>query len=89
MNRKQAEHLLTDLRKSLQPRDYCEDVYLSIKGAGSKSFKSCSYFDAENWLFIWTPDDSFVFDKREIGDFVFVPVIENMESAKKENSCCD
>ena len=76
MNRKQAENLLIDLRKSLQHHDYCEDIYLSFSGIGSKSFKSCAYFESENWLFIWTPDDSFVFDKREVGDFVFVPLSE-------------
>lgn len=78
MNRKQAENLLTDLRKSLQPRDYCEDIYLSFHGIGAKSFKSCAYFESESWLFIWTPDDSFVFDKREVGDFVFVPTKESV-----------
>lgn len=88
MNRKQAENLLTDLRKSLQPRDYCEDIYLSFKGVGSKKFKSCAYFETEKWLFIWTPDDSFVFNKKEVGDFVFVPNNEAVVSIKKENPCC-
>lgn len=78
MNRKQAENLLTDLRKSLQPRDYCEDIYLSFRGVGAKSFKSCAYFESESWLFIWTPDESLVFDKREVGDFVFVPTKESV-----------
>jgi len=87
MNRKQAENLLVDLRKSLEPRDYCEDVYLSIRGVGSKSFKSCAYFDSEHWLFLWTPDDSFVFDKREVGDFVFVPAKEGIVNIKKEKQC--
>lgn len=88
MNRKQAENLLTDLRKSLQHRDYCEDVYLSFKGIGAKSFKSCAYFESESWLFIWTMDDSFVFDKREVGDFVFVPNNESVLKMNKENPCC-
>lgn len=87
MNRKQAENLLTDLRKSLKPCDYREDVYLSLSGVGSKSFKSCAYFETESWLFIWTPDDSLVFDKKEIGDFVFVPNKDTVVSMKKENPC--
>ena len=87
MNRKQAENLLTDLRKSLKPCDYREDVYLSLGGVGSKSFKSCAYFESETWLFIWTSDDSFVFDKREVGDFVFVANKDTVLSVKKENPC--
>ena len=87
MNRKQAGNLLVDLRKALQPRDYCEDVYLSLKGKGSKVFKSCSYFDTEKWLFIWTPDDSFVFEKCQIGDFVFVSSKESVINVKREQTC--
>ena len=87
MNRKQADNLLTDLRKSLRPRDYCEDIYLSFKGIGSKSFKSCAFFETEKWLFIWTPDDSFVFDKKEVGDYVFVSSKETVASLSKEKSC--
>jgi hypothetical protein len=87
MNRKQAENLLVDLRKNLQPRDYCEDVYLSLRGVGSKKFKSCAYFETETWLFIWTPDDSFVINKTEVGDLVFVPTKESVVSTSKENTC--
>lgn len=86
MTKKQAKNLLTDLRKSLQPRDYCEDIYLNIKKVGSKSFKSCSYFESESWLFIWTIDDSMVFDKREIGDFVLVTSKESFVNSKEEHS---
>jgi hypothetical protein len=87
MNRKQAENLLVDLRKSLGPKDFCEDVYLSIQGIGSKTFKSCSYFESESWLFIWTREESFVFSKKEVGDFVFVPGTESVINIKKEKSC--
>ena len=87
MNRKQAENLLVDLRRSMDSRDYCEDVYLSIKGVGTKSFKSCAYFETESWLFLWTAEESFVLDKRDAGDFVFVPSKESLINVRKENTC--
>lgn len=87
MNRKQAENLLVDLRKSMELRDYCEDVYLSIRGVGTKTFKSCAYFETETWLFLWTIDDSFVLDKRDVGDLVFVPSKEALINVRKENTC--
>jgi hypothetical protein len=84
MTLKQAQNLLTDLRKSLQIRDYCEDLYLSIKDVGTKVFRSCAYFETESWVFIWTIDDSFVFSKKLIGDFVLVHPNETYLSLKKE-----
>jgi len=86
MTKKQAENLLADIGKSLTPQDYCEDIYLSIKDVGSKSIKSCSYFETETWVFIWTTSDSFVFDKRDIGDFIFVPSNESSITIEKERT---
>jgi hypothetical protein len=86
MTRKQADNLMVDLRKSLRPRDYCEDVYLSTKNGKSKCFKSCSYFETETWLFIWTLSDSFVFNKKEVGDFIFVASTETVLNLKKEDT---
>ena len=72
------------MRKSLQMRDYCENIYLSIKDVGAKVFRECAYFETESWVFIWTLDDSFVFSKKLIGDFVLVHPNETMVSLKKE-----
>ncbi len=86
MTKKQANNLLTDLRKSLQPEDYREDIYISIKDVGNKAFKSCAYYESESWLFIWTIDDSFVFNKKDVGDFVFVSSNESVINVKKETT---
>ena len=85
MTMKQAHNLMIDLRKSLLLRDYCEDIYLSIKNVGTKVFNSCAYFETKSCLFIWTIDESFVFNKKEVGDFVLAQAKEPMINLKKEH----
>ena len=85
MTKKQANNLALDLRKSLELRDYREDMYLSFKKASPKSFRSCAFFETDDWLFIWTPNESFIFNKKEIGDFVFISNNEPMLKLKQEN----
>lgn len=64
---------MEDWGKNLIPQDFCETLYLSIKGVGAKTFKSCSFHQEENYLFIWTKTDSFLINRREVGDFIAVP----------------
>ncbi len=87
MNRKQAEALRIDLGKSLTLRDYTEDVYLNIKGVGSKTYKSAAYFESENWLFIWTLTESVVLNRKDVGDFVFVPNKDTVITARSIKTC--
>ncbi len=84
MTAKQAQNLLQDLRKSLDHEDYCVDIYVSIKGVGSKSFKSCAYFETDRWLFVWLKDESFVLDRKKIGDFVMASPKESVINVRKE-----
>lgn len=72
MTRKQAQFLLDDWGSNLLPEDYCETIYLSIKGVGTKTFKECCYHDDDGYIFIWTREERFIIDKRDLGDFVAV-----------------
>ena len=73
MTRKQAECLKKDLEKSITLEDYIEDLYISIKGIGSKVFKNCVYLEAEGWIFIWTKEESYILRKKDIGECVIAP----------------
>lgn len=73
MTRGQAQRLMEDIGKSLTSLDYSEDVYLSIKGVGSKRFKECAYHVAENYTFIWTRDEKFLINKKDIAEHVIIP----------------
>jgi hypothetical protein len=86
MKLKQAKNLLTDLRRSLQVRDFCEDIYLSVKRVGNRAFRSCAYFETEDWMFIWTLNDSIMFNKQDIGDFVLVNSKDTVLNLKKETT---
>jgi hypothetical protein len=83
MTKKQAYNLMEDLRKNLRAQDYCEDIYLRLKDEGEKIFKNCAYFESENWIFVWTLDNSFLFNYDDIGDLVLNPAKET-----KETLCC-
>lgn len=72
MTRKQATQLMKDWGKNLLPEDFCETLYISIKGIGAKTFKSCSYHEQDNYIFIWTKQDKFLVNKKELGDFVAI-----------------
>lgn len=81
MTKAQAQRLMDDLGENLIPEDYCEDLYISIKNVGTKTFKQCSYYECEGYAFIWTLTDKFLISKKEIGDFVLIP--KNKESLIK------
>jgi hypothetical protein len=73
MTKKQALFLLNDWGKNLREEDYCENIYMSIKGVGTKVFKNCNYHDTDTHIFIWTKEENFMANKKELGDFVVVP----------------
>jgi hypothetical protein len=73
MTRFQAQRLMEDIGKSLSSIDYSENIYLSIKGVGSKIIKNCAYHDAENYTFIWTKDEKFLINRKSIADHVIIP----------------
>ena len=73
MTEKQAHLLLEDWSCAIQEKDFCENIYVSIKNVGTKVFKKCCYHDVENYIFIWTREDTFLIDKKELGDFVIIP----------------
>lgn len=74
MTRKQADRLQMDIGKSISPEDFIEDIYISIKGVGTKTFRKCVYHEVDNWIFIWTEDDSYIFNKKDLGDCVIIPL---------------
>ena len=87
MTNKQAQFLLKDWGNNLLPDDYCETVYLSIKGVGAKTFKNCCYHDSGNYIFIWTSGENLAINKKNLGDFVSVPTDASkriLVSVKKE-----
>ena len=73
MTKKQANNLMSDLRKELTSTDFCETLYVSINGIGTKIFKECAYHECDGYTFIWTSDESFLIDKKDCGDFIVVP----------------
>jgi len=72
MTKKQALQLQQDWGKHLSPNDYNQTLYLSIKGIGTKVFKECYYHEQDNYMFVWTKNESFIAKKQELGDFVAV-----------------
>lgn len=73
MTTKQAQFLLKDWGSNLLPEDYCETIYLSIRGVGTKTFKNCCYHESDGYIFIWTREESFMVKKTDMGDFVSIP----------------
>ena len=43
------------------------------ENVGTKVFRRCAYYEAEGFTFIWTQENSFIMDKKEMGDFVIIP----------------
>ena len=72
MTHQQATDLMLDWGKNLLPVDFCETLYLSIRGVGTKTFKSCSFHQEDDYLFIWTKTENYLLNRNEIGDFVAV-----------------
>lgn len=77
MNRLTATNLMQDIEKNIDPSMMIDDIYLSIKDVGTKIFRQCTYHEDNEWLFIWTTDDSFMVKKSDLGDFVMVPMTKN------------
>lgn len=73
MTKKQSTYLLKDWGANLLPEEYCEHVYISIKGVGAKIFSRCAYYECEGYTFIWTETESFCFDNKDVGDFIMIP----------------
>jgi hypothetical protein len=73
MKRGEAQRLMEDLGKNISKSDYVDDIYLSIRGIGTKVFKNCAYFETDGYTFIWTENESFMLNKSEIGDYVIIP----------------
>ena len=73
MRKSQAHRLMKDLEKNLIDEDYCEDIYISTKSAGTKSFRNCSYFEVDNYIFIWTKEQSLLISSKEVGDYIIIP----------------
>jgi len=73
MTSRQARNLSDDIRKELTDDSYFTDnIYLSIKNVGTKSFKNCKCDRLDGWLFIWTKDDTFLVRESEAGDFLII-----------------
>jgi hypothetical protein len=79
---------MEDLGKTLTPVDYTENIYISIRNVGNKVFRKCAYHEAENFTFIWTVGESFMMDKKEMGDFVVVPYEHTTHASLKKVSQC-
>jgi hypothetical protein len=73
MTRNQAQKLMDDLSDNITEKDYIDDIYLSIKGVGTQVFRNCSYFEADEFTFIWTKNERFLISRKEIGDYVVIP----------------
>lgn len=64
---------MLDWGKNLTSQDFCDTLYLSIKNVGTKTFRSCSFHQEDDYLFIWTKNENFLLNRREIGDFIAAP----------------
>ena len=73
MTKKQAYDLKKDIESNIQDSDYTEDLYITIRGIGTKVIKSCTYLDVDGWIFIWTQCESYVFKAKDLGDFLIIP----------------
>lgn len=77
MTLEQATNLKEDIEVTLTDRDYNDDLYISIRGVGTQTFKACAYHFAEEWLFIWTKKETFMLNKADLGDFVAIPLSDS------------
>ena len=68
---------MADIGKTLTDKDYCKNIYVSIKDVGTKVFKKCAHYQNEGYTFIWTETESFLINEKEIGDCVIVPQDSN------------
>lgn len=84
MTRNQAQRLMQDIEKSLTQEDFCEDIYLSIKDVGTKTFKRCAYHEIDGYTFIWTEQERYLISRKEIGDHVIIPYDPNFKISLKK-----
>lgn len=73
MTKSQAQRMMEDLGENLVESDYCHDIYISTKLAGSKSYRECAYFEIENYIFVWNRESSELISRKESGDYIIVP----------------
>lgn len=84
MTRNQAQRLMEDIEKSLTTEDFSEDIYLSIKDVGTKTFKKCAYHEVDGYTFIWTETERYLISKQEIGEYVIIPYDPNFKISLKK-----
>jgi hypothetical protein len=72
MTRKQALQLQKDWGRNLTKEDFIQTLYISIKGVGNQTFHQCCCYEQDNYLFIWTKDETFLINKKDLGDFVAI-----------------
>lgn len=69
---------MQDLGKNLTQNDYCENIYISTKLDGSKTFRDCAYFEADDYIFVWKKESSVLMSKKKVGDYILVPVSKTL-----------
>lgn len=75
MTPKQANLFLSDIRSELTDADYCQNIYISLREIGTKSFKNACCQSIDGWLFVCTKIDSFCVQEKNLGDFVCVDTV--------------
>lgn len=69
----QAKRMMEDLGKNLIDSDYSQNIYISTQLDGSKSYRKCAYFEADNYIFIWKKELSTLISRKQVGDYILVP----------------
>ena len=64
--------LKDDWGKHLIEEDFSSTLYVSVKDVGTTTFKNCCFHEQENYLFIWTKNESFLLNRKNLGDVVIV-----------------
>ena len=77
MNLSQANNLQKDISKDISECDFVNDIYLTVKGIGTKVFRDCAFHETDDWIFIWTTSESFLINRKKIGDHVLVQKSES------------
>lgn len=73
-----ANHFLLDTRRDIRDTDLNgQNVYLSIKGIGTKVFHDATSQIIDGWLFIWSREETFCVSMEEVGDLVCINVDDN------------
>lgn len=75
MTPKQANLFLSDIQSELIPTDYCQNIYVSIRDIGTRSFVNAHCQSIDGWLFICTKTESFCVQEKNLGDYVCVDTV--------------